>query len=135
MTDVLITLLLSQPAKHFPQLITDKSRLIIISHDITLLNICSLTPDPGNLVFTGDDQLSQNEPVKFQRIKWTLVLKVFIYVSSTKPFKTSFYSQLHAECSYITALFTPYGLVCCLQIIILIFSVPTMKANNGGVWQ
>ena len=43
MSDGLITFLLSQPAKHFPQLITDTSEVIIIIHDITLLNICSLT--------------------------------------------------------------------------------------------
>lgn len=35
MSDVLIKFLLSQPAKHFPQLITDKSEVIIIIHDIT----------------------------------------------------------------------------------------------------
>ncbi len=35
MSDVLIKLLLSQPAKHSPQPITGKSEVIIISHDIT----------------------------------------------------------------------------------------------------
>lgn len=46
MSDELITFLLSQPAKqHFPQLITDRSEVIIMSRDIELLNICSLIPD------------------------------------------------------------------------------------------
>lgn len=37
MTDVLIKFLLCQPAKHFPQLITDKSEVIVISYDIRLV--------------------------------------------------------------------------------------------------
>lgn len=39
---------LSQPAKHFPQLITGKSEVIVISHDFTSSQIikhcCPLTP-------------------------------------------------------------------------------------------
>lgn len=35
MSDVLIKFLLSQPAKHYPQLVTDESEVISFSHDIT----------------------------------------------------------------------------------------------------
>lgn len=48
MSDVLIKFLLFQPAKHFPQLITGKSEVIIISRDFTSSQIikqcCPLTP-------------------------------------------------------------------------------------------